>query len=275
VSGIIGGVLIATHDAVESSDEEPPPAADPCQEAALIADRQAREANAACYAEPDVTGSYLDNPYHAARRRIAVRLLARALDAPTTPAGPLLEIGTGARPMLDDLLTDRVTIANDLSQAVLDHQAKGARVRFDATRPFPMQSGSVAAVVLGELIEHVFYPEAMLREVARVLAPGGVVVLTTPNLATLQDRVRFLLGRTPRQVDPLHPYLRLHIRPFTARLLRRLLDKCDLETEAVRSNFVGLQLWGGRWLQSRAMARLFPGLGGSLVISARRRVTNG
>jgi hypothetical protein len=105
VSGIIGGVLIATHDAVESSDEEPPPAADPCQEAALIADRQAREANAACYAEPDVTGSYLDNPYHAARRRIAVRLLARALDAPTTPAGPLLEIGTGARPMLDDLLT--------------------------------------------------------------------------------------------------------------------------------------------------------------------------
>jgi SAM-dependent methyltransferase len=148
-------------------------------------------------------------------------------------------------------------------------------VCLDATKPLPFASGSLAGVVIGELIEHVFYPEAMIREVARTLAPGGIIVLTTPNLATLQDRLRFLAGHSPRQVDPLHPYLHLHIRPFTVRLLCRLLEECGLTPQAVRSNFVGLQVGRDRWLSSRTMARLFPGLGGSLVISARRRVTIG
>jgi SAM-dependent methyltransferase len=45
----------------------------------------------------------------------------------------------------------------------------------------PFASGSFDWVIAVEVIEHVPEPQAMLREVQRVLCPGGMVLLTTPN----------------------------------------------------------------------------------------------
>jgi len=248
-----------------------------CRSAAEPASRQAdvaRKANAVHYADPETTLQYIDDRYHAVRRQQAMRLLVEALCGPVpAPGGPVLEVGTGARSMLDDLPAGWLAIDADLSWGALrmHHRRRHPAACFDATRPFPFIDGSMAAVLMGELVEHVYYPEEMLREVHRVLRPGGILVLTTPNLATLPDRLCFLFGSAPRQVDPLHPHLSLHIRPFTVGSLRRLLDVVGFDLIAVRSNFVGVHLGSGRWLQSRTLAKLFPGLGGSLVVSARRR----
>ncbi|MFI7623240.1 hypothetical protein [Micromonospora echinofusca] len=38
---------------------------------------------------------------------------------------------------------------------------------------------------------------ALLWECHRVLAPNGLLALATPNLATVQDRLAFLVGRAP------------------------------------------------------------------------------
>ena len=141
----------------------------------------------------------------------------------------------------------------------------------DATRSLPLRDSSVAAVVIAELIEHVFRPDDLLREIARVVAPGGWIVVTTPNLATLRDRIRFLFGRSPRHVDPRHPYLGLHIRPMTRSMICALLADAGFDATAVRSNYVSLHPGNGRWLQVRWLARWFPGLGGSLIVAARRR----
>jgi 2-polyprenyl-6-hydroxyphenyl methylase/3-demethylubiquinone-9 3-methyltransferase len=45
--------------------------------------------------------------------------------------------------------------------------------------PFPHHGFDV--VVLGEVIEHVAYPERLLRNLAELLSPGGILVLSTPN----------------------------------------------------------------------------------------------
>ncbi|WP_143133938.1 hypothetical protein [Actinoplanes philippinensis] len=79
-----------------------------------------------------------------------------------------------------------------------------------------------------------------------------------------------LFGASPRQTDALHPYLSAHIRPFTVKSLRRLLKASGFETTEIRSNYVGWQL-GDRWREWRRPAKLMPGLGGSLIASARRR----
>ncbi|GAB3973192.1 hypothetical protein GCM10027615_35960 [Plantactinospora veratri] len=68
----------------------------------------------------------------------------------------------------------------------------------------------------------------------------------------------------------MHRYLHLHIRPFTAQLLGRMLRAAGFVDVAIRSNYVGVRVGRDRWLQSRLLARLFPGLGGSLVATARR-----
>lgn len=240
------------------------------------AEDDAREANRCCYESATTVRGYTSDPYHAVRREIAVGLLGEALDRDRTTE-PLLELGCGPDSMLD-LLPDngRPRINADLSMWAL-RETKHHRVCLDATRPLPFRAQTMTAVVIGELIEHVFAPAAMLREIHRVLRTDGAVVVTTPNLATLYDRLRFLLGRTPRHVDALHPYLRLHIRPFTKRSLIKLLDETQFDVAKVRSNFVGWKRPSGRWWHSRRLARLIPGLGGSLVVLAYRRdpLTNG
>lgn len=50
----------------------------------------------------------------------------------------------------------------------------------DAMR-LPFRSETFDTVVASEIIEHVGNPEALVSEAARVLAPGGTLVVTTPN----------------------------------------------------------------------------------------------
>jgi SAM-dependent methyltransferase len=234
---------------------------------------RARSANQASYAQASRVGSYVLDTYHAVRRELAVRALVDAADARPLPPGPLLEVGASGSSVLGDLPgPERTLIAADLSPSALAECKDGITepIVLDADRPLPFADGSLAAIVVCELIEHLFDPLGFLREADRVLAVGGVVVLTTPNLAGPQDRLRFLAGRSPRQIDPLHEYLSLHIRPFTAELLERALLRAGLTPVSLRSNFVGWQRRSGQWLMSRRLARLFPAWGGSLIAAARK-----
>ena len=52
-----------------------------------------------------------------------------------------------------------------------------------------------------EVIEHVENPIGFLRNVGRLLAPGGVAVLTTPNVDSLPARAKFLLAGKIRTMD--------------------------------------------------------------------------
>ncbi len=52
---------------------------------------------------------------------------------------------------------------------------------------------SMDVVVLGEVFEHVLnHPAGLLQAVHRILRPGGVTLLTTPNPSTLANSVRLL-----------------------------------------------------------------------------------
>lgn len=221
--------------------------------------------NLSVYADRDTVNTYVHSRYHATRRMVARTLLEAHLTA--CPEGPVLEVGGGGHSLIDGLPAGRTGIVTDANPALVPPGGECV----DVTQPLPFADGSVSAIVMCELIEHLFLPPAVLREFQRVLKPDGVLILTTPNLATLQDRLRFLIGRSPRQVDTLHPYLYLHIRPFTASSLRRLLEWAGFSITSLRSNYVGWQLSTGRWVHSRLLARLMPSLGGSLVVSARRR----
>jgi len=53
-------------------------------------------------------------------------------------------------------------------------------VTADAIQP-PFASGSFDLIISSEMLEHLERPECGIREIARLLAPGGIVVLTMPN----------------------------------------------------------------------------------------------
>lgn len=67
----------------------------------------------------------------------------------------------------------------------------------DASAGLSFADASFDVVVCGEVIEHVVNTDRLVAEVYRVLRPGGVMILTTPNLAYAINRIVLLLGLQP------------------------------------------------------------------------------
>jgi SAM-dependent methyltransferase len=97
---------------------------------------------------------------------------------------------------------------------------------------FPYVDGQFDVVLYCEVLEHMTNdPMHTLREISRVLKPGGVLVLTTPNAARLENVVAFIEGRNI--YDPYSgygPYGR-HNREYTRHELHQLLIHCGFRCE--------------------------------------------
>lgn len=71
----------------------------------------------------------------------------------------------------------------------------------DAQFPDALGKGAFDLVTAVEIIEHLEAPIAFLRGLARLLAPDGVAVVTTPNVDSLPARIKFLLKGKLRMLD--------------------------------------------------------------------------
>ncbi|MDZ7673459.1 MAG: polysaccharide deacetylase family protein [Acidimicrobiales bacterium] len=78
-------------------------------------------------------------------------------------------------------------------------------------------------VIAGEVIEHLDAPGPFLDGLHHLLAPGGRLVITTPNAAGLFNTVAALMNREVNHPD--------HVVGFTWRTLTRLLADHDFEVE--------------------------------------------
>jgi SAM-dependent methyltransferase len=63
----------------------------------------------------------------------------------------------------------------------------------DMSERLPFADEMFDAVVCIDGIEHIARPFDFIRECARVLRPGGSLIISTPNLMSLRSRWRFLL----------------------------------------------------------------------------------
>jgi SAM-dependent methyltransferase len=105
----------------------------------------------------------------------------------------VLEIGCGrgelARHLADGKITPRLLVAADFAEsAVRLGRGRAAAEHLDAIRwtvadmqHIPFRDGTFDTVISCETIEHVPVPLDALREVHRVLRPGGCFLMTTPN----------------------------------------------------------------------------------------------
>ena len=128
-------------------------------------------------AEPSPLRRWLRRRHHALRRRVLARL---------APGGALLDLGCGSGSFLRELRRDPRWrgVGCDLSRAALAQAAgQGLPVWLgDLTAA----RGPLDAATLWEVLEHLPDPLAALRELRRLLRPGGLLLLSTPNAASLQ-----------------------------------------------------------------------------------------
>lgn len=204
-------------------------------------------------AEPDLVG-----PRHYYR----VGLMARTLRAylPADGAPRVLDAGAG-RGTLAALLARagyRVTALDESAAFVAYARHRWARgprrsvlVRGDVLR-LPFRPAAFQAGVCGEVLEHVADDSAAVAELARVLRPGGVLVVTVPAGAGAYDWLDRWAGHA-RRYEPAELAARLTAGGFVVERLCRWGFPCGLLYE--------------RWVQRPVLRRHAHGRGGG---AARR-----
>ncbi|HIG97827.1 TPA: class I SAM-dependent methyltransferase [Candidatus Woesearchaeota archaeon] len=94
----------------------------------------------------------------------------------------------------------------------------------NAEKRFPFRECSFDAALAGDIIEHIFDTDFFIGEASRILKPGGLLVVTTPNLASLSNRVRLMFGKIPVGSEiRLGKDMAGHIRNYTFPALERQL----------------------------------------------------
>jgi SAM-dependent methyltransferase len=69
--------------------------------------------------------------------------------------------------------------------------------------PLPYPDAEFDLVTCSEVVEHLENYRALVREAYRVTKPGGLLVLTTPNVLNVQSRMRYLAAGFPVLFGPL------------------------------------------------------------------------
>jgi SAM-dependent methyltransferase len=169
-----------------------------------------------------------------------------------------------------ELAADRAALATE----------KGVKViSADLCEPLPYDADSFDVVMSNQVIEHLADTDTFVREIHRILRPGGIAVVSTENLAAWHNVVSLVFGWLPFSLtnisevrrgignplglhrgEPGEP--RGHLRVLTLRGLRELFEIHGLHVDTV----VG----AGYFPLPRAVARLDPRHAVFLTIRARK-----
>jgi len=221
------------------------------------------------FAERRFAHAWQPSRFDRSRVRRLRELLARR------PVGRLLDVGCydgqllrhAVEPRLAELLVG-CDIALPALQAAQARAIAPVRAQLEATG-LPFADGAFATVLAAEVIEHVFDTQAVLNELARLLRPGGWLVLTTPNLVALSGRLQLILGRSPHNVEfDASPQTAGHIRYFTFGTLELLLRRAGLRPLGRWTNVAHFSVLGS----SALVGRLRPSLGHTLISVAEKTV---
>jgi len=108
----------------------------------------------------------------------------------------------------------------------------------DLMKGLPYPSESFDVVLLVEVIEHLENHRAAISELGRVLKPGGILILTTPNIMRIKSRLHFLFTgyhKTRRRFIPFETPLaeahRFHNYPIDLPILHYMLVQNRLRIE--------------------------------------------
>ena len=131
---------------------------------------------------------------------------ARTVAMLSPPPGRLLDVGCGDGSFLREAARRGWTVTGtEFSRAGAEiARATGVPVFTGELQEARLPGEVFDVITCWHVIEHVANPRGLLGEMYRLLAPGGALVLATPNLDDRVFRLAYLLarGRRPRLYEP-------------------------------------------------------------------------
>lgn len=111
-------------------------------------------------------------------------------------------------------------------KAIVDASRRGIKVvKHDLNCfPYPFDSEGIDVIVSNQVIEHLYYPIKFLKEVYRILKPGGYAVISTENLASWDNMLALILGYTPFSMEFDEGIVKLgnHLSPHNREIIKGL-----------------------------------------------------
>lgn len=159
--------------------------------------------------------------------------------------GSLLDIG--CNPAITRMLAEKTgarAIGINVTSKGMYPEMEWAICDVDVGLPFA--DGSFDLIFCGDVIEHTLDTDYFISEMSRVMKKGAYLIITTPNIASLWNRIFLMLGYQPHQLGVSerksygNPFLKSdrswgHTKVFTYRALREFLKD---------SGFTVLKIYG-------------------------------
>lgn len=180
------------------------------------------------------------------------------------PRGSLVDLGAGDGTLAERLQQEgfHVTAVDAIADDFRPDDIKVIVTNLNEKMPF--SDGHFQTIVCTEVIEHLENPWFFFRELHRITEPGGVIIISTPNLANIYVRVWYLLsGRLYNFLDSAYSHLG-HITPVYLWNLERMAEE-NFDVEFVTVNASPIPKTPFR-LPSRSRI-----LGQCIVVKLRRR----
>ncbi|XXF79107.1 class I SAM-dependent methyltransferase [Myxococcaceae bacterium GXIMD 01537] len=169
------------------------------------------------------------------------RRVADLLRAANPRPGRLYDVGCGTGTLAETLrpwFTEYVGV--DIARYPGFPEAPWARfVQADLNAaPYPLPEGEADVVVSVETVEHLENPRALLRELRRLLRPGGLLIVTTPNQLSLLSKLTLVLRNEFNAFQDAPGLYPSHITALLEVDLRRMAAECgfrDIQVEYTHS----------------------------------------
>lgn len=165
---------------------------------------------------------------------------------------------------------NNVVFGVDASEGAVKESVKRGLIAkvSDIEMGLPYKNHSFDLVFAGEIIEHIVDTDFFMEEIKRVLKKSGELVITTPNIASLDRRLMLLLNINPflpASFDYPVNALSGHVRFFNNKLLKDFLRHKGFRIISVESD-----VWSfPNEVYLRLPARFFPSMGFSIITKCK------
>jgi SAM-dependent methyltransferase len=163
------------------------------------------------------------------------------------PASRLRGAGLWGANISHMLCDDPILSEGDFHLSNFDPWIRGAENLDTISKVMEVEDASVDFVICTEVVEHLYNPAHVLKEIARVLRPGGRLYLTTNNVAYWFYALRLIKGETnlDHAMDQItvdfereYPHdWRGHVRFYSVSQLKEMLVKAGLEMFVLETTY--------------------------------------